>query len=291
MIIRTLKSSDEDDVENFLKLYAESSMFLRSNIRKAGLKNEGKDYQGDYLGSFDEDGKLKGVIAHYWNNNLMFQAPDETAIKMLIDGFIKSAKRPISGYIGPDEQSKYIANVLNLDEQQFSTNARDDLYSLDLTQYSAPKSIDLACFKLVKAAQHQVELLTNWHYEYDQEALKASPSDKLLKEANITAQNMTKRDDAWVLEHKGKAVAMVSFNANLPDLVQIGGVWTPPEERCKGYARAAVLLSIIDAQSKGVRKAVLFADSPAAKRAYEAIGFQKIGHYRLALLKEPVTLK
>jgi hypothetical protein len=41
---------------------------------------------------------------------------------------------------------------------------------------------------------------------------------------------------------------------------------------------------------KGTKQAILFTNNPAAIKAYLAIGLKKIGHYRLALLKKPVTI-
>ena len=74
--------------------------------------------------------------------------------------------------------------------------------------------------------------------------------------------------------------------------MQIGGVWTPPSLRSRGYGRAAVAASLLDARAEGVRVAILFTGkgNVPACRAYEALGFQVIGDYRLVLLKEPVEL-
>jgi len=76
------------------------------------------------------------------------------------------------------------------------------------------------------------------------------------------------------------------FNAMLPEMVQIGGVWTPAEFRGRGYARALVAGSLAAAREQGVRRAVLFANpaNAAARAAYLAIGFEIVGDYGLVLL-------
>src|SRR5206468_11065013 len=73
----------------------------------------------------------------------------------------------------------------------------------------------------------------------------------------------------------------------LPEIVQIGGVWTPPELRGRGYGRAVVAGSLLAARERNVRRAVLFADprNTAAQRAYLALGFRIAGDYGLVLLK------
>ncbi|WP_139792875.1 GNAT family N-acetyltransferase [Pseudophaeobacter leonis] len=84
-----------------------------------------------------------------------------------------------------------------------------------------------------------------------------------------------------ILEVGGAPVAMTNFNAALPSIVQVGGVYTPPDLRGLGYARRAVALHLAEAQQAGITEATLFAANPAAARAYEAIGFSRIGSYRI----------
>jgi predicted GNAT family acetyltransferase len=72
--------------------------------------------------------------------------------------------------------------------------------------------------------------------------------------------------------------------------VQVGGIYTPPALRGRGLARAAVALHLAEARNTGVSRAVLFAASPAAARAYTAIGFQPNGSFALVLFAAPVTI-
>ena len=78
-------------------------------------------------------------------------------------------------------------------------------------------------------------------------------------------------------------VAMTGFNARLPEIVQVGAVYTPPLLRNKGYARLAVALHLAEARETGTRHAVLFAASDAAARAYQAIGFLPTFAFALVL--------
>lgn len=67
-------------------------------------------------------------------------------------------------------------------------------------------------------------------------------------------------------------------------MVQVGGVYTPPALRSRGYARCAVAGSLLAARAEGAERAILFTNNPAAVRAYEALGFARIGEYALVLL-------
>jgi GNAT superfamily N-acetyltransferase len=61
------------------------------------------------------------------------------------------------------------------------------------------------------------------------------------------------------------------------------GVYTPPELRGRGHARAVVATSLIDARAAGATRAILFTPRPNAVAAYRAVGFAPIGHYAVVL--------
>ncbi|MGB0904205.1 MAG: GNAT family N-acetyltransferase, partial [Mangrovicoccus sp.] len=95
------------------------------------------------------------------------------------------------------------------------------------------------------------------------------------------------RDTHRVLFKDGQPVALTGFNASLPDVVQIGAVYVPPELRCNGYARAAVALQLLEARRKGVSRSILFAANEPAERAYRALGYRQIGDYSLVMFSAP----
>jgi predicted GNAT family acetyltransferase len=76
-----------------------------------------------------------------------------------------------------------------------------------------------------------------------------------------------------------------AFNAALPDIVQLGGIYTPPALRGRGFAKIAVAASLAAARDRGVSRAVLFTNNPSAVRTYEAVGFRRTGDYSLVLLR------
>lgn len=92
-------------------------------------------------------------------------------------------------------------------------------------------------------------------------------------------------NNAWVAVVGGAPVSLSAFNAALPDMVQLGGIYTPPELRGHGYAKAAVAASLIVAKERGASRAVLFTNGASAVRTYEAIGFRRVGDFSLVLLR------
>jgi len=68
-------------------------------------------------------------------------------------------------------------------------------------------------------------------------------------------------------------------------MVQVGGVYTLPKCRNRGYGRTVVAGSLLDAKAGGVKKAILFTgmNMEAAQRMYQALGFRPIGDYGLVI--------
>ena len=62
-----------------------------------------------------------------------------------------------------------------------------------------------------------------------------------------------------------------------------GGVFTPPDLRGLGFARACVAGSLVAARTAGVGRSVLFTpkENASAQAAYRAIGFRIVGEYGL----------
>jgi predicted GNAT family acetyltransferase len=82
-----------------------------------------------------------------------------------------------------------------------------------------------------------------------------------------------------------RLLSLAAFNAALSDIVQLGGIYTPPELRGRGYARIAVAASLRAACARQASRAVLFTNNPSAVRCYEALGFRRVGEYALVLLR------
>jgi len=81
-----------------------------------------------------------------------------------------------------------------------------------------------------------------------------------------------------------RLLAYSAFNAALPNIVQLGGIYTPPEFRGRGYARRAIAAQLLAARANGVTRSVLFTNNASAVRCYEALGFRRIGEFSLVIL-------
>jgi predicted GNAT family acetyltransferase len=183
-----------------------------------------------------------------------------------------------------------VKETLDVPESNLQMDDTEKLYSLQLDELTVPGNLDSGAVRGRRIEPQDVELLSRWGVAYALEAMGDEDSPRLRERTRASTEHYLKEQRTWVLEHRGEPVACSSFNAAIKEAVQIGGVWTPPELRSRGYGRAVVAASLLDARAEGVATAILFTpeDNIPAQRAYEALGFRHIGSYRIVLFRSPL---
>ena len=278
-MLRSLGPGDEPALEAFLVRHVDFSMFLRSNSRAAGLVYEGKPLQAQYVAAFEND-HIVAVAAHCWNNMLLVQAPVDVAA--VARAAVEQSGRPVAGLSGPADQVLAARSALGLDTRPAPKFGREELFALDLKDLVVPAPLADGRWTCRRPRPDELEFLVDWRVDFAREALQFPDSPTLRSACAQELRLVHERGSNWVLEDGG-LVSYSAFNARLPDIVQIGGVWTPRDLRGRGYGRAVVAGSLIEVRDQGVRRAVLFAEREEAKRAYTGIGFRVVGEYGLVL--------
>jgi GNAT superfamily N-acetyltransferase len=282
MNIRQLQSGDEAAFEAFLLSHADSSMFLRANARRAGLDYRGEPYQAIYAAAF-RGGRMLGVAAHCWNGMLLVQAPDATAD--VAAAAVEWSGRKVTGLAGPADQVRLARSRLKLDDAKAAVDADEKLYALALSELVIPAGLANGTIICRAPLPDERDALRAWRMAYDLEALAAADSPEQRQRSAAFLDAQIADGHAWVAVVAGAPVSLSAFNAVLPDMVQLGGIYTPPELRGRGFAKAAVAASLLAARRWGVSRAILFTGSASAARTYEALGFRRAGDYALVLLR------
>ncbi len=281
-MIREAGPSDRALVEALLIRQIDGAMFPLSNLRTHGLGDGGfvSDHNhatrvwfvgGDSLVALTRGGMLMPLLAG---------DPDLSPIRAALSGLIAT------GAIGPVASVRPMLAALDLADRPALKDADEPGFGLDLANLRVP---NLPGAALVPATATLRPQLIDWRTAYHGEALGTPAADAAARAATDIDGDIA-RGSHRVLMLDGKPVAMTGFNAALPEIVQIGGVYTPPALRGQGYARLAVALHLAEARAEGVTRAVLFAASPAAARAYRALGFQPTFPVSLVLLAAPAEI-
>jgi RimJ/RimL family protein N-acetyltransferase len=285
-VIKILQPGDEPALEAFLQPQLDSSMFLIGNLRAAGLAAHGQPHEGTYAAAFEE-GHITGVVALYWNESLILQAP--VHLDALWPVAVKAAQRPIHRIIGPADQAQRVKEALAIKAALIQRDETERLYSLNLADLIEPSQLRSGQVQGRQIEPRDLDLITQWRVDYSVEALNERDGLELHWQCRASVERSLKEGRTWLLEDQGRPVACTSFNTAIAEAVQVGGVWTPPELRGRSYARCVVAASLLEARAEGVEKAILFTgeDNLPAQKAYEALGFRRIGDYGLILLNTP----
>ena len=247
-------------------------MFPLSNLARFGL-----DGDHDYAPSMwvaEGQGSVSGVLTVGRAGMVMpnLAGTDPAAAIDVLRG------REVAGLVGPAEEVRPLLAALGLAGHPTTLDRDEPHFALDLKDLTVPDGEG----RLLPLDAADAEETIRWRTEYNVEANGLS-LEKAEAEARASYPNYVAAGSHRVLMSSDRPLATTGFNAFLPDIVQIGGVYTPPPLRGRGYARRAVALHLAEVRALGVSRATLFAGSEMAARAYRAIGFRQIGQWSLVL--------
>lgn len=278
---RILGEADVDALNRYLERTPDTSMFLRSNLRHAGIVDHGKPYQGTYVGTF-RGGALAGVASLYWNGNMVLQCEVGDAPALAGETLAAALPRACRGLVGPRALLEPVIALPPFSLRRARMASRQDLYALDLA--ALPDRSQMVA-RVRPAALKDREKLAEWRHDYLCETLGEPPGEATRRQAKDEMTRAIEEGRAFVLAMADNLMAYSGFNATLPDLVQVGGVFCPADERGLGYGRAATHGALLAARDRGVKRAILFTaeDNIPAKRCYEALGFRQVGDYAIVI--------
>jgi RimJ/RimL family protein N-acetyltransferase len=271
--------ADQSAITLFLRHHLETSLFPLTNLITHGMAGGHARAMRFWL-----DGRpIRGLIGMTKAGMIMPQWPAPT-----LPDLAPLTGLSAIGLIGAADQVRRLCSALGLDRAPIQLAADEPLFALTLSDLILPRLDPALTLHPLTAAP--LSLLRDWRSAYVQEA-SGTPAAKAPAIAAADIDSYIANDSHRVLFRNGTPVAMTGFNARLPDTVQIGGVWTPPALRGQHLARAALALHLTEARAAGVTRAILFAASDSAARAYAALGFRRIGTFNTTLFDGPQEIR
>lgn len=271
--MRRATDKDRPAIEAFLQENAAVLMFPWSNLIRYGMNGGHPRAMSFWVGGDDRLTDLLGVTDE---GMIMPYLPHATSdVAPLLAG------RQVAGLLGDVPTVARIRAQLGLGPAKL--DVIEPHFQLALKDMRLPRTDGLTLWPLAQAPR---DTLIAWRAAYGVESLALEGKVSMTKAFGDIASYIANNTHR-VLMAADAPVAMTGFNATAPGIVQIGGVYTPPPLRSRGYARAAVALHLAEARAQGVETAILFAANPAAAKAYTAIGFQQIGTFAVAVYETP----
>ena len=271
--------ADRAEIAAFLTPQAERAMFPLNNLTHHGMSGGHPFAVTMWLAR--RGGQITDVLTQSDGGMVMPVLPsgDYTAAARALHG------RQVEGIIGPRACARGLESALGLTLAAKSLDHDEPHFALTLSDLTLPDGPG----QIVPLSEAPADLIRSWMLDYQLATLN-TPPDRAAQRVTSSYDTYTANRSHVVLMDAGTPLAMTGFNAQLPDIVQIGGVYTPPPLRGQGHARRAVALHLAQARTRGVRRATLFSASDTAARAYRAIGFRQIGDWSLILFNDKETV-
>ena len=279
--VRPIGPADLAALDTLLRAHLETSLFILSNLEAGGLEDRGEAYQATWIGAF-EGPRVTAVAGSCWNGIVLVQG-DRGVEAAARESVARSGRAP-SGIAGPWPLVLRTRSALGLDDAAVAHGGAEDLFVLELDALRVPRPLADGTLRCRPPNDDEIEpLLVDWRTAYRVETLGAAPSERVRDAARGDLVHLSALGRHWVLEADDTPVSYSAFNAWARDVVQVGGVWTPPELRGRGYGRAVVAGSLLAARDKGATRSVLFTEptNVPAQRAYRSLGYQQVGQYGL----------
>ncbi|SER83608.1 Acetyltransferase (GNAT) family protein [Tranquillimonas rosea] len=269
-------AEDLPDIERFLKRHGDVAMFPRANLDRYGL-----DGAADHAPTFwiARDGDEVTDALTVTRGGAVFPilpSGDWEAASALLRG------RTVTHAIGAAEYLRPLVSAAGLGRARTTLDSDEPLLARDLSPLAVPDGPG----RILPLAEVPRDTAIEWRSQYVMETL-GIPQDRARSRAASEVDAAIAVGSHVMLFDGDTPLAMTGFNAALPEIVQIGGVYVPPERRGQGLARRAVALHLTAARERGVSRAVCFAASDAALRAYRGLGFERIGTLALCFFDGP----
>lgn len=264
--------ADIPEIEAFLTPRAVQSMFPLANMAQHGLNGDHPRAPRFWLTR--QSGEITDALSITSEGMVMPQCPSMN----WADAAQALSGKDLIGIIGPADQARSLQIALGLDQAPTTLDHDEPQYELALENLIIPDGVG----DIVPLADADRAEMIAWRRAYDIEALN-TPEDEAGPIAARDYESYVANKSHVTLMDGDTSLCTTGFNARLSDIVQIGGVYTPPNLRGQGHARRAVALHLDQARKEGVQRATLFSANENASKAYQAIGFTYIGQWTLCL--------
>ncbi len=207
---------------------------------------------------------------------LLLVATDPDALPPLVDGLL-AAGWSVPGVTGPEAAARAFSAAWTQATGQIARlKTRMRLYSLEAV---IPPPVPPGVFR--QATASDALLLASWMEAFEAETNPGEPS----LEPAVRLQGIRDRIAAgefFVWEEGGQPVTVAGTSRPLWTCISIGPVYTPPEQRRRGYATACTAVLSQRLLDQGWQHCVLFTDlaNPTSNSIYQKIGYHPVCDYR-----------
>ncbi|MNS44153.1 Acetyltransferase (GNAT) family protein [compost metagenome] len=284
MHVELLSESRRDEALAFLRDRRETSLYLLNNLAEYGPVLTEQLNSGNFKVVVDGD-RVVAVFVLARRGNLLAQTDRAAELAGLILAACESEPIALQGFVGNWTVADPLHQAYRARRPHFDTtfNARDILFRRPVEAVTTPG--DTAVRPLRADDFEAWDPLQRAFLEQEGIPVQGTEAQR---RAQFGVQ--TARGHWWGYFAAGELVSTVALNACVEGVGQVGGVYTPPEHRRRGYSRAVMQRLFADAAGPlGLHTLILFTGegNVEAQRMYEQLGFERIGHFGLIFGQTP----
>jgi predicted GNAT family acetyltransferase len=276
--VEAVDHRSEQEMFIFLKAHENSTLFLLGNYENYGATLTEAPYSGNFK-LIRSKGRVIGVFCLSRSGNLLIEATEKKAIFDLVLEACLQEPMPLKGVVGNWNFCApfwdYLKAKKIIGKEVFTS--KEILYSVDLGKQEFPPQPHV---RLLKDSDY-----VQWkqlHHDYlAEEHFPDGFTDKQLFDLFL---DKVKRKIEWGYFVDNRLVSIAALNAKALDLGQVGGVYTSPSYRQKGYSKSVMQQLLLDCkQLHGIRKLIIFTGETngPAQRLYTSLGVSQVGHFAL----------
>lgn len=271
MSVQKLKGAQEFLEQSKDVLYQKEAEYgLMLGLAEMRAKNFQVEDKNIYL-QIDGPSSVPGY-AMATDKNIIISKMSETMIQDLVT-YLHKNQTQVPGVVGPTLEAETFAKIYSQTYDVKYTIAMDQkIYQLTQVLPARPTE-----GRLVVAAQEHFDIGVDWFVKFVAEALPNEPAT--LEEAQKFITQKIKNQELFIwVNNSGQPVGLNMKSRPTQNGISISFVYTPQEERGKGYASALVAQTSQLMLDEGKKFCVLYTDitNPTSNGIYQKIGYNEI---------------
>jgi uncharacterized protein len=203
---------------------------------------------------------------------------DDAALLLLVEAFSTAFETLPTALGRPEEVNRFAELWQQAKGQSFHTKMEEGIYRLDTL--IPPTSV---LGEARPSEKEDFDLLVSWllGFDVDTRLNELTPEYAAENAERRTQGDALSRMWFWCVD--GKPVSMAASGRKTPNGASIGPVYTPTENRGKGYGSAITAVLSQAILDSGKKFCYLYTDmsNPTSNKIYQALGYRHIGDHRL----------
>jgi predicted GNAT family acetyltransferase len=270
VVVRRLGQADQAALAALLRTEPGFGLFLLGNEERFGLTAPFLRYWGLFRA-----GQLRGALMLIGRRAGLYAPPGEPVAELTQ----VAAREQVDFTMGRTDLVEAVLRTVGAG----LTVHREEHYLAELPGFAGrTPPVDVPYDAVVRrAGLRDLEALTRL---YDgSEGFEQSSTDEVRRSLMGRLHSMR----TYVAEMRGRIVSAASTSAETGEAAMIGGVWTAPDARRRGYATAVVAALARELLAEGRRPYLFYRmENAAAARVYAWIGFRVVGRWTVAYLDQ-----